>query len=41
VTRVLGSVNLDGITDLQALTKVGDRENPVQEEFVLAISPPD
>jgi hypothetical protein len=35
MTQVLGSINLDGITDLQTLTKVDDRENPAQEEFVL------
>jgi hypothetical protein len=36
MTPVLGSVNLDGITDLQAPAKAGGRENLVQEEFVLA-----
>lgn len=39
MTQVLGSINLDGITDLQASTKVGDRENPTQEEFVLTNPP--
>jgi|TARA_R110002020_G_scaffold140373_1_gene311849 hypothetical protein len=38
MTQVLGSINLDGITDLQASTKVDGRENPAQEEFVLTDS---